>query len=107
MYGQQYDSPWDIMSNSEHDQHTIAFHKDMLGWLPGDRKLVLLPGSVVTTTLERLALPTAEGYLVVQLPIPDGAEDGHFYTLEARRRVGRDQDLPGDAVIIHDVLPPF
>jgi hypothetical protein len=37
------------------------------------------------------------------IPLP--GEGGRFYTVEARRRVGYDRNLPMDAVVIHLVDP--
>jgi hypothetical protein len=110
------DDHWDVMSwgscglpSAIHhpvfgcvDVHTIAWHKDKLGWIPPERKHVHLKGSR-TLVLERLAQPGPEGLLLVQIPIP-GTET-RCYTLEARTRVGYDEALPGNAVIIHDIDP--
>ena len=90
-----YDSSWDVMSNgtgvckTDNDVpyegcigvHTIAYHKDFLGWIPPDRKYVAAPNSTQTITLERLAQPGAEGYLMAQIPI--GRARTNFYTVEA------------------------
>ncbi len=109
-YTAVYDSRWDVMSNSYvfHDgahssyvgQHTIAYHKDLLGWIPAARKYVAAPGTTQTITLERSALPGGSGYLMAQVPIP--GTSGGYYTVEARRNgVGYDRGLPGDAVVLH------
>lgn len=111
-YGQTYDSNWDVMSNayvyydaaysSYVAQHTIAYHKDMLGWIPAGRKYVAAQGSSQTITLERSALPGTGGYLMAQVPI-SGTND--FYTVEARRTAGYDRGIPGEAVVLHRVTP--
>ena len=103
-YGLIYDDLWDLMGSSPgmDGSHMISYHKDMLGWIPSNRKAVVTPGSLATLTLEELALPPANNFLMVKIPL--GGTTNHFYTLEARRRVGYDQDLMGDAVIIHDVV---
>ena len=113
MYGQTYDNRWDVMSTSANGfvsvppygavpAHTITYHKDIDGWIPDARKFTATQGSH-TITLERLAQPTAGNtYLMAKVPVP-GAPT-RFYTVEARRRVGYDTNLWGDAIIIHDVV---
>jgi len=112
--GIEYNNPWDVMGypsgyrcsvNADPvygclGQHTIAYFKDGLGWIPAERKFVA-PGGQSTITLEQLALPQTNNYLMAWIPI--SVSDG--YTVEARRRVGYDTKLAGDAVIIHKVWP--
>ncbi len=109
-YGATYDSKWDVMSGSWTDYdaewgwlapHTIAFHKEMLGWIPANRIYDAAVGTSQTLTLHRLADSGAgDSYLMVRLPIPGGA----YYTVEARRDdVGYDVHLPSKAVIMHRV----
>ena len=113
-YGQTYDNQWDVMSDtwsncsSSRDpvygclgQHTISYHKDILGWIPVDRRYTLAPGEKVTITLEQLALPPVGNYLMARVPITGSTR--YFYTVEARRKTGYDVKLPGQAVIIHEV----
>ncbi len=130
-YGGQYDSDWDVMSGGASclspdpeygciGAHTIAYHKDFLGWIPPTRKYVATPNSTQTITLERLAQPSAEGYLMAQIPIGDSTTN--FYTVEARLFAGYDDHnvpdevvdflnglpvghsgIPAEAVVIHDV----
>jgi len=117
MYGQIYDSNWDVMSTSRNcgslglppdlqygclGVHTISYHKDLLGWIPPARKYVATPGSSQTITMERLSQPLSDNnYLMAQIPI--GGSMTHFYTIEARRFVGYDDKIPGEAIIIHKV----
>ena len=114
-YGQTYDNRWDVMSDTWTDcgnlsdatygclgQHTISYHKDILGWIPADQKFTATPGSMTTITLEQLALPQTDNYKMAQIPIIGGPAT-HFYTVEVRRKTGYDVKLPGQAVIIHDV----
>ena len=106
-----YDSAWDVMSGGpclSRDPeygcvgvHTIAYHKDFLGWIPPVRKYVAAPNTTQTITLERLAQPGAESYLMAQIPIGDSTTD--FYTVEARLFVGYDDEIPDEAVVIHKV----
>jgi hypothetical protein len=107
-----YSNFWDAMSYClycrTHDvygpvrQHPIAYHKDRLGWIPAARKYVAQRGRSATITLEQLAQPQTGNYLMAQIGIP-GSD--RFYTVEARRRVGYDKNLPTDAVVIHLIDP--
>ena len=111
-YDETYDSHWDVMSGwpptlFSHPEygdvalHTIAYHKDFLGWIPADRKYVTAPNSTQTITLERLAQPGAEGYLMAEIPIGESPTD--FYTVEARLFAGYDEGIPDEAIVIHKV----
>lgn len=113
-YNAVYDSAWDVMSAqwwgctvSPHPvfhcvgQHTISYHKDLLGWIPTGRQYTAAPGSSVTIEVERLAQPAGVGYLMAKIPINGSTTE--FYTVETRQRVGYDNQLPGDAVLIHHV----
>ena len=107
-----YDSEWDVMSGGQSLEpypggyghlgvHTIAYHKDFLGWIPPDRKYVAAPNTTRTITLERLAKPGPDGYLMAQIPIGESTTD--FYTVEARLFAGYDEEIPDEAVVIHKV----
>lgn len=113
-YGRTYDNVWDVMSDTWSNcfrlddpvygcvgQHTIGWHKDKQGWIAANRKAVIPAGSSTTITLEQLALPQTGSYLMAQVPVKGAAD--RFYTLEARRKVGYDVQLPGEGVIIHYV----
>jgi M6 family metalloprotease-like protein len=107
--GESYGSGWDLMSSgfwwvdrrTVLGVHTIAFHKDFLGWIPPDRKYVAGSGDTQTIRIERLAVPSAEGFLMAQIPI--GPNPNQFYTVEARRFAGYDQGIPGEGVVIHQI----
>ena len=112
-YTATYDSRWDVMSNSYVfwdaaqgtyvGQHTIAYHKDLLAWVPSTRKYVPTLGSSQLVTIERLGAPsTSAGYLMAQIPI---GSTGSFYTVEARRMAAYDAYVPGDAIVLHRVDP--
>jgi hypothetical protein len=112
-YGQVYDNYWDVMSNPWDNnlfdptygivgQHTISYHKDILDWIDITEKFVAPQDSLTTISLEQLALPQTTNYKMAQIPI--GGSSTHFYTVEARRLVGNDAGLPGNAVIIHEVI---
>jgi hypothetical protein len=114
-YSTPYDSDWDPMSyggtcSPPHavygclGDHTIAFHKDMQGWMPAARKYVAASNSNQTITLERLGVPTTtSGFLMAQIPIAGSTTQ--FYTVEARRFAGYDSTgpIPGEAVVIHKI----
>jgi M6 family metalloprotease-like protein len=114
-YKTPYDSQWDVMSDPLGNcnrsgggdntfgclgQHTIAFHKDMLGWITPTLIYTVTPFSQAVITLTNIAAPVPGRYLMVRLP---QGSPNRFKTIEARRRIGYDTPLPGDAVIIHDV----
>ena len=106
-----YDSDWDVMSGGQSlsahpgyghlGVHTIAYHKDFLGWIPADRKYAARPNTTRTITLERSAQPGAEGYLMAEIPI--GRSPTDFYTVEARLFAGYDDGIPDEAIVIHKV----
>lgn len=109
--GQVYNDPWDVMGNSficpSNDpiygcvaQGTIAYHKDILGWIPAEQKQSIPWGSEATITLEQLARPQSDNYLMAEIPL---CPAGHSYTVEARRFTGYDEILLGEAVIIHEI----
>ncbi len=122
MYGDLYDSEWDPMSNTGHQlkqnaqycpnrlhpdhgclaSHTISYHKDRLGWIPPERKYTATAGSDQDITIERLGNPVLNNgdYLVAQIPIGDSP---NYYTVEARRFEGYDDNVPDEAVIIHRI----
>jgi M6 family metalloprotease-like protein len=115
MYGQTYDNRWDVMSDGWTDcanssdatygclgQHTISYHKDLVGWLDG-RKTTVSYGNRATITLDRLAQPQSGTMLMVQVPI--GLNSNRLYTVEVRKKIGYDVKLPLEGVIIHNVDP--
>jgi M6 family metalloprotease-like protein len=112
-YNQVYDSWWDVMSSAglgngcNRDatygcmaMHTIAAHKDKLGWIPASQKYTatLVPDQHIT--IERLGTSADGNYLMAKIPI-DGSST-RFYTLEARRFVGYDGHTSGEAIVIHE-----
>lgn len=111
-YSAVYDSRWDVMSGGGSTDasvetrvapHTIAFHKDLLGWIPAARRFVAHPGATATIDLARDAVPGAAGYQIAIVPV--GTTGRTFLTAEARRFAGYDARgrLPGEAVILHYV----
>lgn len=91
---------WDLMAGGF--GHMIAYHKEVLGWIPPERIFTLSANSQAQITLERLAVPPPSGYLMARIPIPGGT---HFYTVEARRWAGFDDNLSDEAVLIFEVDP--
>lgn len=113
-YAGSYDSGWDVMSggggydpavDASVGTHTIAYHKDLLGWIPAARKYVAQPGTRQTITIERSARPSSSGnYLEAEIPISGGtAYASYSYTVEARQFYGYDRFVPAEAIIIHRV----
>ena len=110
-YGATYDSRWDVMSDVWNNcppydptygcvgTHTIAYHKDLLGWIPSNRRYVAALGTSATFTLEPLDQLASSGYMIARIPLPGTTT--RFYTVETRRLAGYDAKLPGHAVIIH------
>jgi hypothetical protein len=112
---QGYDNRWDVLSDiwsngqdpifGTMGQHTISYHKDMLGWLDSQQIYTATLGTINTITLERLALPQTGNFLEALIPI-NGLEN-YFYTVEVRQPTSEpfnyDKWLPGFAVIIHEV----
>jgi hypothetical protein len=113
-YKDTYDSQWDPMS-SPHGAcrnpnptygcvpvHTIMYHKDFDQWIPASRRFDAPAGSTTSITIERSAQPGSSGYLFAKIPI--GTSTTNYYTVEARRFVGLDTEIPGEAIVIHNVL---
>jgi len=114
-YSATYDSKWDPMSASYSNWncpnrhidyqcisvHTITAHKDKLNWIAPDRIYTAESGTTQSITLERLAQPGPNGYLMVKIPISSTV----FYTVEARKAIGYDRNIPGEAIVIHKVDP--
>ena len=110
-YAETYDSRWDPMSGGGTNDptfgriapHTISYHKDILGWIPAAVKYTVGPGTSQTIEIERIGQPPSSpgNYLMAQIPITST----QFYTVEARRFAGYDTRIPGEAVVIHNVLP--
>ena len=49
--------------------HTIAYHKDRLGWFAPERKRIVAPTSPQMVTLTRMAQPRSDASLFVQIPL--------------------------------------
>jgi M6 family metalloprotease-like protein len=114
-YGQGQGDRWDIMGDGWADcanltdptygclpQHTVTYHKDSVGWIAPGSKHMVAAGSQATILLEQTALPQTASFLMGQIAIRGSST--HFYTAEMRRKAGYDVKLPGEGVIIHDVV---
>lgn len=112
-YGKTYDNQWDVMSDTWSNcsrsrdavygclgQHTISYHKDILGWIPATRKYTVPYG---TGAPSDVVFPESQPFLMVQIPKTGSIRE--FYTLEARIQYGYDVKLPGQAIVIHDIAP--
>ncbi len=82
--------------------HLPAPQKYELGWIT-PTNIYTATAISQTVTLEALALPQTNNYLMVKIPL--GSSQKRYYTLEARRRVGAyDGKLPSTpTVLIHEV----
>jgi hypothetical protein len=114
-YGQTYDNVWDVMSDTWTNcsnstdpiygclgQHTISYHKDLLGWIPAGQKYIVSGNEdSAVVTLDHLAMASTTNYRMVEIPI--NGSSTNFYTVEVRQKSGYDVKLPGKAVIIHHV----
>jgi Leucine-rich repeat (LRR) protein len=118
-YGYEYGNEWDVMSSiwsnceaSQHPvygclgQHTIAFHKERLGWIPAQKQVEVSQGEHVNVTLERLAIPDTENPLMAKILL-GGHGTPTYFVVEARSRVAYDVRLWQSAVVIHFTNPYF
>jgi thermitase len=109
-----YVSEWDTMSDASGTcafsnidygcipPGTIAYHLDLEDWIPESQRITINPGTTTTITMERTNLPaSSSNYLIARIPI--GGSSTHFYTVEARNTTGYDQNVPANAILIHDV----
>ncbi len=113
-YGETYDNRWDVMSDLWSDcgrsthatygclgQHTISYHKDLLGWVPASMKYTLNYAAVPAPADAQAGISPG-AYLMAKLPI---SGTSNYYTVETRFRPGYDVKLPGQGVIIHQIVP--
>jgi hypothetical protein len=105
--GDEYGNTWDVMSVAgycagESDfgvltQEPIAFNKDLLGWIPPERKFRSPGREARTIVLD--AADGGTGYLIAEVPLGRS----RMYTVEARVRAGFDDALSTSGVLIHEV----
>ena len=118
-YGYEYGNEWDVMSGiwsncnaSQHPvygclgQHTIAYYKEVLGWLPADKQVEISQGQHVTVALERLAEPNTADPLMAKILL-GGPGTRAYFTVEARRQFAYDVKLAQSAVVIHQTSRYF
>ncbi len=110
-YGQTYDSQWDVMSDPENcspahstfgctGSHTIAVHKDALGWIPEGRRYDAPVATIRTISIDAHESPaTGSNYLLALVPID--VAGGLYYSVEVRRKTGYDSQVPFEGVLIH------
>ncbi len=112
-YDFPYDSGWDPMSagcshGREHETYgcvavnTIAYHKNLLGWIPPEHNYTATSAPDQHITIDALGRPASDGNYS-SAKIPTAGSSTRFYTVEARRFVGYDEGIPGEAVVIHKV----
>lgn len=106
-------SNWDIMSGGGMCRNPdvnyscvgvgpVAYQRDVLGWIPNAQKFIAPAGARSIITLDRLNQPISNtNYLIARIPIDNTGL--HFYTVEARMFNGYDINVPGEAVVIHQV----
>jgi hypothetical protein len=103
--GSAYANPWDVMSGFSGcptPQYPIVDQMDRLSWITGERKVVAPQDGTITIDLQSPAMNDGKGVQVIQAPDETGTG---YYTVEARARIGYDEQLPGAAVLIHYVDP--
>jgi M6 family metalloprotease-like protein len=111
-----YDSPWDVMSdsrrtNSSRDavygllaKHLSVYSRERLGWIDAARKTTIMAGTGARSiALDRASLRSSANRQVIVLSYP--GTTSRYYTVEVRKRSGGifEANLPGDAVIVHEV----
>lgn len=117
-YGAVYDSAWDVMSGGTrmldlcrigqeklgcYQVGTIGYHLAMLGWISEERVVSVDPGESAVITLDALTtVQSGMDALLIKVPV-DRSQT--FYTVEARSFIGYDRNVPGEAVVLHEVQP--
>ena len=109
--GDPYDSPWTVMSYTYSGfrdstfglmgMHLNAHEKNVLGWIDSGELLSLSNASSRQVSLTYLDQASAAPGSVRMVSVVSGGR--RVYTIEARRRVGTYEGLPGTAVIIHSI----
>jgi hypothetical protein len=111
-YGMVYDSNWDVLSSTEdckdpepefrcEGPHTIAFHKYVKGWIDDSRTYIANSSPDQVIFLERLAEPGPNGNLLALIPIGNSNTD--FYSIESRKSVNLDKEIPDNGVLINKI----
>ncbi len=115
-YSSEYDSPWDMMSNTYTNpgsiapykfipQHMIAFHKYKLGvlspsyiWSNTDHDAS--KGVVVHINQLETKPTETNSYSILNIY----SSSGIHYTVEARNLIDYDEGVPANAVILHKII---
>ncbi|MBC7896899.1 MAG: hypothetical protein H7066_15890, partial [Cytophagaceae bacterium] len=117
--GFEYGSSWDVVSNPGGTclvtqagvagygcigQHPVAYNKIAMGIMPAARIVTHAAGANLTAyNVERMTQPPMAGGTFQVIKAAITGTTSQFYTIESRKRVGYDQNVPGDGVIIHKV----
>lgn len=107
-----YDSPWTVMSYAfngfadpvfgNRGVHLNSHEKDTLGWIPsGEIFRARNNGRVARVSLTFLDRASAANNAVRLIEFTENGK--RIYTVEARKRGGTYEELPGTAVIIHGI----
>ena len=106
-----YDTPWGVMSaasvNSVNDatygargKHITMTFKWMLGWVLDADGFIANNSTYQSLIIDRTSLASTSNYRFAKIPL----QDGTYYMIEARKKVGEyDANLPGEAIIINHV----
>ena len=107
-----YDSEWDVMSGGKSlfpypgygplGVHTIAYHKDVLGWIPASRKYVPNPQRHPHDHAQT-AGPSLALRAICWPRFPSGIQRRTSTPSKTRRFAGYDDEIPDEAVVIHKV----
>jgi hypothetical protein len=82
-----------------------AYHRDRLGWLDQSRVLTIGSDGIGNrnVTISSIDEPGTAGVKLVRVPV-DANDPDHYFTVEYRRPKGWSSGLPGDQVLISEVL---
>lgn len=94
-------TPWDVMGLSPHRNHFHGWAKLERQWTPAVGVQTVMPPDTadVDTTITLSASETAGGTDLIRIPITDGAVFTG-YTVENRRQINGDENLPQAGVLI-------
>ena len=90
----------------------ISAAKDFLGWIPPSNIVVAGTFSSMTVTLDSLSAPLGSAAKLIKICLPSlpcTGNSARFFTIEARTKGNGttsqyDNNIPGEGIIIHDVL---
>jgi M6 family metalloprotease-like protein len=94
-----YMGPWCLMSDGGGEQF-CAFSKIELGWMPAERIVNLTAGSKKLISLEPLEV-NRDGIQVIKIAkTGQGSSSNLYYLVEARRKIGLDDILPDEGILV-------